>query len=53
MLRKNKELDTTQLEHFRIVAEKRLFKNPKLKIYFSYDPFTEEFFSKNEYEKYT
>lgn len=45
MLRKNKEIDLVQLEHCRIIAEKRLFKKPKIKMQFTSGPFAEEFFN--------
>jgi|GEM_PF-4324371 len=45
MLRKNKEINLNQLEHCRIVAENRLFRKPKIKIYFTSGPFAEDFFN--------
>jgi len=44
MLRNNKEANIEQLEHCRIIAEKRFFKKPKIKMYFTSGPFSDEFF---------
>lgn len=44
MLRKSKDIDIEQLEHCRIVAEKRWFKKPKISMHFSSGPFSHEFF---------
>ena len=45
MLRKNKETDLVQLEHCRVVAEKRLFQKPKIKMHFTSGPIAEKFFN--------
>lgn len=47
MLRKNEEANINQLEHCRITAKKRLFKKPKLSMYFTSGPFEEDFFGES------
>jgi len=53
MVRSCDETNLDQLDHWRIVAEKRLFKKPKIKIIFTSGPFVKDFIDEDNEPKNT